>query len=359
MIMDEHEKSRPEPVETRRNLERLRKAQVKFSKELRELADELRIQCESGESGETVDLYLDALDLLGIDGLVHPDITVLTRILGMRTLPHADSFWHSIVNRRRKKQLGTLPEKRLGINKEVDERFAHSLGAKTVETLYRGPFGEVPHDITPAVLKPVVSSDSYGAFYLFDDLIYSIANSRTVPNWEQLAEEVKRDLSEALLKNDLWEMQTLETLNGEPAPDIKCYSFYGEIGTILEVSRYPQQRYAYYDGDLNSIEFREDYRPQFDDETEISIASSTFDEARLETVRELSRQIPVPFMRIDFLNTDGGLVFCEFSSAPGMSHALVPAEDRRLGRMYLEAEIRLTHDLLSGKRFDAYEKYVD
>ena len=138
--MDAHEKSRLESVETRRSLKRLRKSQVKFSKELRELADELRIRCESGESGETVDLYLDALEhLLGIDGLVHPDITVLTRVLGMTTLPHADSFWHSIVNRRRKKQLGVLPEKRLGLNKEDDERFAHSLGSKNGRDLVPWP----------------------------------------------------------------------------------------------------------------------------------------------------------------------------------------------------------------------------
>lgn len=359
VTMEDDAKTRLELVEVRRRLKRLGKSQTKVSVELRELADELRSRCEEGETGNTADLYLAALELLGIDGLVHPDITVMTRTLGLTTLPHADSFWRSIVTRRRKKQLGTLPEKYLGLNKEDDERFAQSLGVRTVETLYRGPLGEVPQNVTPAVLKPVVSSDSYGAFYLFDDRMYSIANSHSVPSWERLTEEINRDLSKTLLKNDLWELQTMETLNGEPAPDVKFYSFYGEIGTILEVSRHPQQRYAYYDGDLNRIDFREDFRPQFDDEAEISIAASDFDEARLETARKLSRQIPVPFMRIDFLNTDDGLVFCEFSSAPGMSHALVYAEDRRLGRMYFEAEVRLTQDLLDGKRFDAYEQHAD
>lgn len=250
-----------------------------------------------------------------------------------------------------------MPEKRLGLQKIQDQRFARSAGIPTVETLFRGELGDVPRDKFPAVLKPVVSSGSKGAFYIFEDHAFSIAGTRRLNSWQELQHVARQEMGQTAFDGAEWELQVLVTWQGQPAPDLKFYSFYGEIGAVLEVARHPRQQYAYFDGDLNPIDFRSDRESGFDPGAMTSISQGGLSERKLETARKLSLEIPVPFMRIDFLNSEDSLVFCEFSAAPGMSHALLREHDMRLGRMYHEAEIRLTNDFLRGKAFDVFLKH--
>lgn len=344
--------------ELRTQLQRLQKDCVESRSRLREFAEELRKSAALVNDEAVASVYLDALESMDARDMTHPDVATITRMLGLKMIPNADSYWHSILTRRRKKQLGTVPEKYLGLNKQCDEAFAHALGVPTVKTLFRGKFNEVPRGEFPTVIKPVRSSESRGAFYLFEDKMFSIANSRSVANWDELERLGKQQMRVEDLDELDWELQELVTLENEPAPDFKFYCFYGEIGTVLEVARHPVQGYAYFDGDLRPIQFRADERPAFADLSEASIPNGGLSDAKLEIVKRLSLEIPVPFMRIDFLGGDEDIVFCEFSSAPGMSHALTKEHDRRLGEMYHEAEIRLVNDLLQGKTFNAFSESI-
>lgn len=321
------------------------------SAELKGLVRELRES--SLESAR--DDFLEALSLLNVDELTHDDVTAVTRRYGLQSIPHADSFWRSIVGRRRKKQLGKVPETYLGIRKDHDEEFAESVGVRTATTVYRGAFPESPGADSDLVLKPVRSSDAIGAYYILGDRLFSIEESVELDDWATLKAHAHRTACKSADGAGEWELQDLVLLNERPAPDLKFYCFYGEIGVVLEVSRYPEWRYAYFDGSLSPIDLRNESRPAFKSLSDTSVYGNGLSEENLEIVRSLSLEIPVPFMRLDFLNSDDGLVFCEFSSAPGASHDLTRIEDERLGTMYHSAEVRLVSDLLGGKKFLPYK----
>ncbi|WP_087004355.1 ATP-grasp fold amidoligase family protein [Brevibacterium yomogidense] len=357
MVAEKGSGNRSQSLESLRDrVGELRERSSQISDELRLLVDSLRVKSMRSDDPEALALYLEALDLTGVDDLTHQDLVAVARHHRLKMIPHSDSFWRSIVVRRRKKQLGRVPEKRLGLNKQKDERFATLTGVSTVDTLFRGKFSDIPRDNFPSVLKPVISSGSRGAFYIFEDGIFSIAGTRPVESWSELEAVARREVGDP--ESTEWELQRLVTWQGRPAPDLKFYCFYGEIGTVLEVTRHPSLHYAYFDGGLKPIAFRSDVKPKFDDLSSTSVLTGGLDEAKLDIVRRYSAEIPVPFMRIDFLNSDRDLVFCEFSSAPGLSHSLHPEHDARLGEMYHRAEMRLTDDLLAGKRFDAFMKYT-
>lgn len=331
----------------------LQGAYVDATRRLKEIADFLRHASYESTDPEVLALYLEVLHTLGSDNYTHLDLAALARRHRMRDLPNVDSFWRQIVLRRRKKQLGSVPEKRLGIDKKLDTDFVQRLGIRTVTTHFRGPFSSLPLLDIPLVIKPTKSSGSRGAFYVYPDKLFSISRSITVSSWADLQALAREELELTDLDSIEWEVQSLVELEGLPAPDLKFYAFYGEIGTVLEASRYPEGVYAYFDASLKPIDFRLDQKPHFEDIDKTSVRRGLLTEDKMARVRDLSLSIPVPFMRIDFLHSDDDLVFCEFSSAPGMSHCLTPEHDERLGKLYAEAEVRLINDLLDGKSFCA------
>ena len=69
--------------------------------------------------------------------------------------------------------------------------------------------------------------------------------------------------------------------------------------------------------------------------------------AVVEASSRLSRAIRRPLERLDFYETDDGLVFGEVTQNPGRPPALVPEWDRRLGEAYEDAYARLLGDLAS------------
>lgn len=323
----------------------------------REAVDELRRH--AGDSQEDHLAYERALEALFVDELTHPDLIAIARE-ARRPLVHADSFWRSLVVRRRKKQLGVIPEKHLGISKDKDRRFVELLGVRTPADLFTGAFDDIPSDLREnVVVKPVQASESMGAFYVFaPDDIFSIADSRRLTSWDALARAAAEQLG-VEPRQVPWQVQQLVFgVDGQPARDVKFYAFYGHIGLILEASRFPIPEYAYFDEHLQEAACGKEHQPRFLDPSRTTVNRGTLVPQKLDLVRRVSEAIPVPFMRIDFLDTPSGLTFVEFSSAPGMSHTLSDEYDQRLGRYYHEAEIRLVDDLLAGKRFTAFEQFA-
>lgn len=332
-------------------LQELKKRQTTLLRDIRKLTSTLR----NGGNPEHPELYLKALSLLQPSQIAQHDQTTVTRNL-RRQVPNTDSFWVSLVERRRRKQLGFVPEKRLGIGKVKDMKIARALNVPTVETLYQGPWEDIPRETTETVVKPVDSSDSRGVFYLQQDRFYSVHSGESVDTWGEIervaAKQIEKDPNDTR-----WELQTLVTWRGHPAPDLKFYAFYGEIGAVLEVSRHDGAKYAFFDDKLRPARFTHDPLPRMNDLSDSFVMNGDLDEAILEQVRAFSAKLPVPFLRIDYLGSDDGPVFCEFSSAPGRAHLFDKQTNMRLGKMYHEAELRLVQDLLNGKGFDEYMRH--
>lgn len=344
-----------EHADSARGIPSLRKAQEELHQEMRALADEAGgLTPEQG--GQDIARYLALLELMGNRRVTHGDVTRVARNLRM-DLEFSDSFWEKILQRRRKKQLGRVPEKHLGIDKQNDIEFVKSLGCRTVQKSHRGTLSSLPKDVAGTVVKPLQSSDSRGVFYVLDEGVFSVSESAYLPSAADLEARAADQVLPKAVDSMEWELQELVTLDGKPAPDVKFYTFYGEVGVILEVTRFPELSYSYFDESGKRIDLRPGQKPESSalEHTTLSRDSEgrpTFDEAR-----EISLAIPVPFMRIDFLNSDEGLVFVEFSSAPGDSHALVREHDARLGRMHSLAEMRVIGDLLKGKSFEKFQEF--
>lgn len=325
----------------------------------RTLVEHLRKKSESLDPRDK-ELYEAAVSKLSIDELTHPDLVTMAKVHG-DPIVHADSFFRKIVERRRKKQLGPVPEKYLGIGKERDQLFAQILGIRMPELHYTGCLADIPRELrTDTVLKPTNSSDSRGAFYLFHERsIHSVEHSQTMESWDEMLASIINSLGEEAVTAPTWQIQELIYEDGvHPARDIKFHCFYGEIALILEARRHPTRQYAYFDGQGKPATVGRGHLPRFKDPAATIIDKGGLNEETLDYARWLSREVPVPYMRMDFLYTETGLVFLEFSSAPGQSHTWGDEWDRRFGKYYLEAEMRLIDDLLSGKDYVGWREFT-
>jgi hypothetical protein len=311
-------------------------------------------------SDEDAARYLRAVEAASADELIHLDLVMVARHLG-QPLTSADSFFRSMLTRRRKKQLGHVPERLLGISKEFDEMFARALGVRTPKIRFVGPFRDIPTvDRVGTFLKPMKSSGAKGAFYLFaEDRIRSAQHHVTLTEWSDMIEMIEEEFGSSFLYDAPWQVQELiRGPDSSPARDVKFYAFYGEIGLIQEVSRHEDRLVQYFDPDGSVADCGQRHQPFFTDPSATTVDKGGLPESALAEVRELSRSIPAPFMRIDYLLGERDLVFLEMTSAPGNLHTFNDEYDRRLGQLYNEAEIRLTNDLLDGKRFDGYQRFL-
>jgi hypothetical protein len=129
--------------------------------------------------------------------------------------------------------------------------------------------------------------------------------------------------------------------------DIKVFCFYGEPA-YLEVRRGDQSRAR--DVTSRARAFAPDGTELTDVRALIDSGEGDLDPpadltAVLEAAARLSAAIRRPLERLDFFETDDGLVFGEVTQNPGHLPALVPEWDRHLGEVYERAYARLLHDL--------------
>ncbi len=326
----------------------------------RRLVEHLRRR--AGRDERDRELYELAVANLSIDELTHVDLVAIARRHG-GPISHADSFFRSIAIRRRKKQLGPVPEKYLGIGEQQDRLFAEVLGIRTPTVFYTGTFDAIPVDLrTDVVLKPVSLPYSRGAFYVFDETnIYSVEHSEVLTSWDELSEAIVAQFGAESLEERIWRVDELVYESDKQlARELKFYAFYGKIGLIQEViSRpfSPSMQHEYFNEDLTAAVCGRDHEPRFRDKSMTITDHGGMSSEKLRAVQWISEQIPAPFMRIDCLNAESELVFVELSSAPGRADSLNDAYDKLLGRYYNEAEIRLANDLLAGKQFEAFREF--
>ncbi|GAB3058601.1 ATP-grasp fold amidoligase family protein [Virgibacillus ainsalahensis] len=265
-------------------------------------------------------------------------------------LKQAASFRGSLNMRIRQKQLeDTLPEWLLD-DKHIAYSFMDQLNIRkpwTSETNYK--LADIPQKES-IVIKPAEGAGSRGVYlvHAFNDII-DVKRSKKLDSWQTLNQSMKEDLQSGWVSEDQWYIEELILENKPekiPASDIKFYCFYGKVGLILEISRYPELKYCWWTADGKRI-----HTGKYEDNP-FKGKGVTQDE--MELASYISAQIPAPFMRIDFLRSDKDLVFGEFTPKPGNYDGFDTHTDQWMGDYFLEAQGRLMQDLLNGKEFTAY-----
>jgi len=268
-------------------------------------------------------------------------------------LQQAASFRGSLNIRMRQKQLNDhlpewpLDEKRLAYNfaKQLDLSIP-KIDEKTYtkDTL---PFQE------GTVIKPVDGAGSRGVYLIHaSDDLYDVKRSKQLNNWTGLMESIEKDLQTGDVSHDQWMVEQLIYENRSkktPARDMKFYCFYGKVGLLLEIIREPEVRECWWTADGKRISTE-----KYDDTLFKGIGVS---KEEMDMVGQLSAKIPAPFIRIDFLKGENGLVFGEFTPKPGNYHEFDEKTDRLLGDYFIDAQGRLVDDLLNGKQFEEYKEF--
>lgn len=204
-----------------------------------------------------------------------------------------------------------------------------------------------------SVIKPINSHGSNGV-YLVHTLseIFDVKKSKFYTSVEGLKSSMKNNLKSEKVLTDEWVFEELVYDNKEgkvPARDLKFFVFYGEVEIIQEITRFPEKRVIFWSKDGEKIRTRE-----VNDDKEFKGQGVPDD--LMEDVISISKKIPTPFLRIDFLIGENGYYFGEFTPRPGHYDKFLPSYDRRLGDSYLLAEQKLLLDLLKGKDFSEFKK---
>lgn len=205
------------------------------------------------------------------------------------------------------------------------------------------------------VIKPSDGAGGRGVYLVHRlDYIYDVKNSQVLKSFEDLMTNMQKDLNDGAVAEDDWMIEEIIYENKEdltPARDLKFYMFYGKLGLVLEIVRDPEVRHCWWNGDgervltgkyEESLFHGKGIRPE-----------------EIRMVESLSEEIPAPFLRIDFLTSETGIVFGEFTPKPGDYDDFDEETDRLLGDYYLDAQARLEADLLQGKQFNAFKRLAE
>jgi hypothetical protein len=284
---------------------------------------------------------------------MHLDYSGITQgfVKSGKPLDAVSSLRVMLIMRTRKLQMSSsyAPDQILN-NKMRAYQFVDLLGIRrpkvftSTATLSDIPFSE------RIVIKPYSGSSSKGVYIVFDsNAIYKVKTSERLSGWNALRESLANEIATGAIKQDRWIVEEFvceEDAQMTPARDLKFYAFYGRIGLVLEVIRYPKTRYCFWTGEGTRTDAGAYSGKLFD--------GAGFDPGTLVMAEKLSSEMPTPFCRIDFLRTGSQTYFCEFTPRPGGAWLYDERTDRLLGDYYLDAEGRLLSDLLAGRTFDVF-----
>ncbi len=271
-------------------------------------------------------------------------------------ITQASSLLQHYVRRRRMRQIGKVPERWLTYNKQSGEEFARMAGAVCPDSVYGIKLSEIKPK-KDMVVKPMSSSGSKGVFIIRDlDDILSVEEHVSYSSWDEVKANLQKSIDSKRFA-DLFECQQciyMDKKQRKPANDLKFFVFYGEVGAVMEVARYSDKTWWWWNADSSKILAHKDVIP-------VGLEPCGFTENMLQQVKELSMQIPAPFLRIDYLLGEDKLYFVEFCTFQGYGiptlERLNPTYDRRFGTMYLQAEMRIVNDLLAGKKFETINRF--
>ncbi|WP_027965254.1 ATP-grasp fold amidoligase family protein [Halalkalibacillus halophilus] len=269
-------------------------------------------------------------------------------------IKQAASFRASLTMRMRQLQLQPPLLDWVLDEKEEATHFASKLEfslPKTADEHYS--IATLPTD-TGIVVKPKTGAGARGVYLIHkEDYIIDLKRNKKLQSWDELHNQMNVDLETGWVDEDQWMIEELLYENSEeliPARDIKFYTFYGKVGLILEIVRYPELKYCWWNRDGERV-----LTGKYNDQLFVGNGVS---ESEINKVEEASLEIPAPFVRMDFLHADRGLIFGEFTPKPGNYDEFNEETDQLLGELFLEAENKLTTDLFKGKNFGLYKEFL-
>ncbi|MGH3473787.1 MAG: ATP-grasp fold amidoligase family protein [Aeromicrobium sp.] len=231
--------------------------------------------------------------------------------------------------------------------------FAQSHGVRIPELLglWERP-EDIPWDDLPnhVVLKSHTGAASRGVYPLrrIDGRWVVVTRDEPIEAAEITAQLTKL-LRDGQIGGPLFGQQLIGAGRDNALPtEVRVFGFYGEVGMV-------NVRRATSHGDNAGTRVRrflEDgtpgpRHPLHDD----AIGLPDIFEAVVDIGRRFSTQVPRPFVRIDFLDDDGDVVFGELTPRPGGPHYFGPADDLRLGEVWERAQARVLNDVIDGSDY--------
>lgn len=203
------------------------------------------------------------------------------------------------------------------------------------------------------VSKPVFSNGGksiYAWKRSEDGSYYDYYSKKVAVDIAHVKKIMRQDFLRRKIKVDEWIQEELIVgKDGTPKStyDVKFYTFYGKIAVILQVDRWDKKQYSFFD--LNGVQVETGRYPLREN------AVAVFDKQMIDVAVGLSKKIPWPHVRLDFLVSDNDYAFGEFSSDPGNFSEFNDAWDHKLGLYYQGGFERLHSDFLNRKDFSEYK----
>lgn len=232
------------------------------------------------------------------------------------------------------------------------QKFAAMSGVKTPSSVVLKSFDDIPHSGRFA-LKPMRAGGSRGVFLLRNErsgfVATEVLSGDVLIGRDALMSRIEERVRQGKIKQNVWILEDeIVNSDGSPCRELKFFSFYGEVGLVLERISFPEIRYCWWSPSGERVSTGKYENKAFH--------GKGFDAELLKDAIKLSHAVPAPFLRIDFMVTDEGWVFGEFTPRPGNYEDFNDMTDTHLGQLYLAAEGRLSRDLIFGKLFPVFSK---
>lgn len=259
--------------------------------------------------------------------------------------------WSHVIFNSELKELKQLRPEALLDSKVNGQNFMRAQGYRAPATYHTSArLDEI--ELRPGiVVKPRRGSGSKGVYSIVaEDRIYNLGANTVLHSFEEFLADAER--TSAQLRHDgRWIVEELILNDEDHLPnDLKMLTFYGKVAIIQEATRMPT-RVCYYNRAGERIRTGRYLHMEFE-------GTGVLPEY-VQAAEEISLKIPAPFLRIDFLKSRNGPVFGEFTPRPGNFHKFDAETDAWLGGEFARARARLTADLLKGKRFLEFTRFVE
>ena len=250
------------------------------------------------------------------------------------------------------KKMGRYPSFVLD-SKVLTSEFAKLLGVKTAKIYQVDSSIEDIEFINNTVIKPMYEHSAKGVFIYSDNEIVYLNKNIKFNNKEDAKQYAIGLVKDGTIRRDKWMVEEVIGQSGSIARDLKFYCFYGEVGIILESDRLPGLRRCWYDDSFNIVNTGKYVNSSFEgDNNAIEL------KPLLDLAKEISLELPIPFVRIDFLVLNNEIFLGEFTPIPGGYTSFNQEWDQKLGEIYQSAMARISNDVAYGKVFDKYQKLV-
>ena len=200
------------------------------------------------------------------------------------------------------------------------------------------------------VIKPVDAAGSRGVYLIEGNREVIKLRDLTLHKLEELIGLLKDDIRTGNVDQDLWLSE--ERISGTdqyPLRDLKFYVFYGKVGLILDTVKWPEQKYCWFDRNGKQVTTGK----YSDREYQGGMINSDY----INRIEDISKKIPIPFIRLDFLETENEFIFGEFTPKPGNFEEFSEEWDMYLGELWQLALRNVQHDLLKDGNFTEFKSF--